>query len=108
MDKGIYKHMKEEYSNLIAWYPFDDADNPGKDASGHGQHAKLCGDNVPYISKVCGSIGAVFQGGEGKGSSYLELPQDLLSKADDMTGLSISAWIKPGGKAAGWEPVTCS
>ena len=106
MDKGIYKHMKEEeYSNLIAWYPFDDADDPGKDASGHGQHAKLCGDNVPYISKVCGFMGAVFQGGEGKGSSYLELPQDLLSKADDMTGLSISAWIKPGGKAAGWERV---
>jgi alpha-L-arabinofuranosidase len=105
MDKGIYKHMKEEYSNLIAWYPFDDVDDPGKDASGHGQHAKLCGDNVPYISKVCGSMGAVFQGGEGKGSSYLELPQDLLSKADDMTGLSISAWIKPSGKAAGWERV---
>ena len=92
-------------NNLIAWYPFDDIDNPGKDASGNGNDAVALGEVKPYINEVDGTYGAVFSGGEGGASSYFELPCDVLKNANDMTGLSISAWINPNGKPAGWERI---
>ena len=97
--------MRKLDNNLIAWYPFDDNNNPGKDISGKENNAIACGNRKPFIKKEDEIFGAVFSGGEGGDSSYFELPQSVLEYADDMTGLSISAWIRPGGKALGWERI---
>lgn len=54
---------KERMSeNIIAWYPFDDAGDAGKDASGQGNTAVAMGSKKPVIKEVCGRNAAVFQG----------------------------------------------
>lgn len=92
-------------NNLIAWYPFDDKDNPGKDESGNNKDAMALGEKAPFIENVNGVDAAVFQGGEEGTSSYFELPESVFDKVNDMTGLSISAWVNPCGKQAGWERI---
>lgn len=93
--------MKEK---LIAWYPFDNQENLGKDNSGMGNHAIACGLRKPSVQEVCGRKAAVFKGGEA-GVSYMELPSDLLKNVGDNTGLTVSAWIC-GDKASNvWERI---
>ena len=56
--------------NMIAWYPFDDTYDVGRDASGRGNTAVAIGTRRPAVQEVKGRKAAVFQGGE-DGSSYL-------------------------------------
>ncbi len=88
--------------NLVAWYPLNDPENPGKDASGHGKDARLRGNQPPEIRDVHGRMAAVFTGGP-NGSSYFELPWDLLKGINDHTGFSISAWFSSGKILSVWE-----
>lgn len=91
-------------NKLIAWYPFDDQVNVGKDNSGNDNHAKAMGGRKPVVKEVYGRNAAVFEGGE-NGVSYMELPADLLRNVSDNTGLTISAWVC-GSKASNvWERI---
>ncbi len=88
--------------NLIAWYPFDDAADVGKDASGNGKKAVAKGERKPVVKEVCGRKAAVFEGGS-YGASYLQLPADLLNGVGDENGLTVSTWVC-GSKASNvWE-----
>lgn len=89
---------------MIAWYPFDNQEDVGKDNSGKGNHAIACGTRKPVVKEVCGRVAAVFDGGQ-FGASYMELPADLLKGVGDATGLTVSAWVC-GAKAANvWERI---
>ncbi|MCC8168022.1 MAG: alpha-L-arabinofuranosidase [Clostridiales bacterium] len=88
--------------NLIAWYPFNDAAAPGKDASGHGMDARIRGYQPPVIRNVHGRMAASFTGG-GNGNSYFELPWTLLDGVNDSTGFSVSIWFSSGNMNSVWE-----
>ncbi len=90
--------------NMIAWYPFDDTQDVGKDASGNGNAAIAIGAGRPVVQDVRGRKAAVFQGGE-YGSSYLELPIDLLSDVSDDTGFTVSTWICCNKAVNVWERI---
>lgn len=95
---------KEKCENLIAWYPFDDASDVGKDASGKGNTAVAKGARKPVVAEVAGRKAAVFKGGE-FGISYLELPAELMKGVGDSTGFSVSAWVCPDPAANVWERI---
>ncbi|MGN1155947.1 MAG: alpha-L-arabinofuranosidase C-terminal domain-containing protein [Agathobacter sp.] len=90
--------------NMIAWYPFDDESNIGKDSSGNGNDAISGGSRVPTIEEVNGRKAAHFFGGE-FGSSYLELPKDVLKNVSDNNGLTISAWVCGDRSVNVWERI---
>lgn len=90
--------------NMIAWYPFDDIQDVGKDASGRGNTAMAIGTRRPQVQEVKGRRAAVFEGGE-YGSSYLELPFDLLNDVSDYTGFTVSAWIYSSKAVNVWERI---
>ncbi len=90
--------------NLIAWYPFDDAGDAGKDASGNNQNAEAKGTRKPQIEDVCGRKAAVFKGGE-FGASYFELPKEVLKGAGDNAGITVSAWICCDKAVNVWERI---
>lgn len=90
--------------NLIAWYPFDDTQEVGKDASGRGNTAIAIGARRPAVQEVKGRKAAVFNGGE-YGSSYLELPYGLLTDVSDDTGFTVSTWIYSGKAVNVWERI---
>lgn len=79
-------------NNIIAQYKFDDANNVGRDSSGKGNDGIPLGTNKPSISKVFGRDAITFSGGE-SGTSYLNLPSDLLKDVSDNTGVTISTWV---------------
>lgn len=90
--------------NIIAWYPFDDASDMGKDMSGCGQTAKAMGTRKPEIQEVCGRKAAVLRGGE-FGASYFELPKGLLKDVGDEGGFTVSAWICCDKAVNVWERI---
>ena len=90
--------------NMIAWYPFDDTYDVGRDASGRGNTAVAIGTRRPAVQEVKGRKAAVFQGGE-YGSSYLELPFDLLTDVNDNTGFTVSTWIYSSKAVNVWERI---
>ena len=79
-------------SNLIVWYPFDDAESAFADQSGHHFDAVPKGTVLPEIKEVHGRRAAHFEGGV-YGTSYLELPENLLTGVNDQTGITISTWV---------------
>lgn len=93
--------MKE---NIIAWYPFDDAGNVGKDASGKGNDAVAMGARKPFIKEVCGRNAAVFRGGE-FGASYFELPAEILKGVSDEGGFTVSTWLCCEKAVNVWERI---
>ena len=90
--------------NMIAWYPFDDTQDVGRDTSGNGNAAMAIGARRPVVQEVKGRKAAVFQGGE-YGSSYLELPVDLLADVSDDTGFTVSTWICCNKAVNVWERI---
>lgn len=90
--------------NMIAWYPFDDASDAGRDASGHNNTAVAKGTQKPVIKKVCGRNAAVFQGGT-HGASYFELPENILKDVSDEGGFTISTWICCKRTVDVWERI---
>lgn len=93
-----------ENEKMIAWYPFDDEQEAGKDASGHGNTAAAMGSRKPVIKEVQGRKAAVFAGGE-FGASYFELPKGLLRSVSDEGGITISAWICCDKAVNVWERI---
>ena len=91
-------------AKLIAHYAFDDPQNVGKDDSGNGFDAKLKGDKLPAVKSVNGRIAVSFAGGN-NGSSYLELPENILKEAGDEDGLTISAWVCGAKANSVWERI---
>ena len=91
-------------SNMIAWYPFDDAKAIGKDVSGNNNTAIACGARAPQVEEVCGRKAAHFYGGE-YGVSYLELPKDILHGVGDDNGLTISTWVCGDDVRNVWERI---
>lgn len=79
-------------NNIIGQYKFDDFNNIGKDSSGNGKHGTPLGTQIPLIGKLKGRDAITFSGGEG-GTSYLNLPSDLLKDVSDNTGVTISTWV---------------
>ena len=96
--------MSTSNQNLIAWYPFNEADNLGKDASGNENIAVLKGTNPPEVKEVCGRSAAVFHGGE-YGSSYLELPKEILKGVGDNAGFTVSTWVCCDKAVNVWERI---
>lgn len=102
MSMSISKEMMNE--NIIAWYPFDDAGDAGKDLSGQGNTAVAMGTRKPVIQEVCGRNAAVFQGGE-FGASYFELPKEILKGVSDEGGFTVSTWICCKKAVNVWERI---
>ncbi len=50
------ENKKAMDKNLLAWYPFDDAKEIGKDISGNGNTATPMGKNVPKVEKINGLL----------------------------------------------------
>ncbi len=90
--------------NLVAWYPFNDTADLGKDISGNENHATAKGTTLPTIDEVAGRTAVTLHGGS-YGASYLELPKEILKDVDDNGGFTVSTWIH-GNKASNvWERV---
>ncbi len=90
--------------NMIAWYPFNDEQDVGKDCSGNGRTARAMGTRHPAVREIGGRKAAVFEGGE-YGVSYLELPEDLLKGVGDENGLTVSVWVYGTPAANPWERI---
>ena len=90
--------------NIIAWYSFDDENDVGKDCSGNNNSAVACGIRAPKIEEVNGRKAVHIFGGE-YGTSYLELPKDLLKGVSDDNGLTISAWVCGDRSVNVWERI---
>lgn len=90
--------------NMIAWYPFDDSADVGKDISGHGKTAVAKGEKKPFIREVFGRKAAVFQG-EKFGASYFELPNDILKDVKDDAGFTVSVWLCCEKAISVWERI---
>lgn len=93
---------KNGEKEMIAWYPFDDEQNTGKDISGNGWNAVAMGTKKPEVAEVKGRKAAVFKGGV-YGASYMELPKEILKDVGDQTGLTVSTWVCPDQAVNVWE-----
>lgn len=89
---------------LIAWYKFDEASDIGRDRSGRELHATPSGSRLPVVSDVAGRPAATFSGGR-SGSSYLELPSNMLKDVSDHTGVTVSAWVRFDAGTSVWERI---
>jgi alpha-L-arabinofuranosidase len=77
---------------LLAHYSFRDVNNIGKDISGNGNDAIAKGEMKPFVEEVEDKYAVTLHGGQ-NGTSYLELPQDLLKNVSDNTGITVTTWI---------------
>jgi len=89
-------------NNLIAHYRFDDPSNIARDYSGNGMDGVAMGTNPPVIKSVDGRNALRLTGGS-CGSSYVKLPENLLSSVSDMGGITIAAWINLSKGSSVWE-----
>lgn len=96
--------MEAKEKNLIARYPFDDTSEVGKDISGNANTAIPKGRRKPKVMEVCGKKAAFFDGGE-YGSSYMQLPPDILKDVSDDTGFTVSAWVCGSNALNVWERI---
>ncbi|WP_151737677.1 alpha-L-arabinofuranosidase C-terminal domain-containing protein [Paenibacillus tengchongensis] len=96
--------MSNFRDQIIARYTFEDAANAGKDSSGHGRDGKAAGRITPVISEVGGRMAVTLPGGP-SGTSYIELPSDLLGEVGDDSGITVSAWVNFGKGSSVWERI---
>lgn len=89
---------------LIAVYPFDDPKAVGKDTSGNNRTAVAAGKKLPEIKEVNGKMAACFAGGEA-GTSYLELPKDILKGVGDNDGFTVATWVCADRVISPWERI---
>ncbi|HTL18886.1 MAG TPA: LamG-like jellyroll fold domain-containing protein [Patescibacteria group bacterium] len=90
----------------VAWWSFDDVDNPGLDSIG-GNNAYLIGNSLPTVTAGHAGWGAISLNGNGQ---FLAVPD---APALDITGpLTIMVWAKANTvnanypfvyKASGWD-----
>ena len=100
----MHKTAEVIMSNMIAWYPFNDVNEIGKDISGNNNTATACGTRIPQVKEINGRMAAHFDGGE-YGASYLQLPNDILKEVGDNSGLTISAWVCADRGRNVWERI---
>jgi alpha-L-arabinofuranosidase len=93
---------KNLYSDMIAHYKFEDSEIVGKDNSGNNNDAILLGTCSPKIEFIGGKTAVSLTGGP-HGSSYLQLPNDLLKNVSDETGLTVSTWVYFAKGTSVWE-----
>ncbi|AWB43005.1 alpha-L-arabinofuranosidase [Paenibacillus sp. CAA11] len=91
-------------NELIAHYRFDDASHVAKDSSGQGQDGTLAGKTPPVVSELGGRTAVTFAGGK-SGTSYIQLPADLLKDVSDNTGVTVTAWVNFGNGSDMWERI---
>ncbi|WP_440119263.1 alpha-L-arabinofuranosidase C-terminal domain-containing protein [Paenibacillus sp. QZ-Y1] len=96
--------MTTLHNPLIAHYKFEDAAEIGKDSSGNGHNGEAAGETLPHISEVNGRWAVTFTGGA-NGTSYLQLPSDLLRDVSDHTGVTVASWVNLGKGSNVWERV---
>jgi alpha-L-arabinofuranosidase len=90
--------------SIIAKYKFDDPSNAGRDGSGKGNHGTVFGAQKPEVVTIDDRTALKFYGGD-NGTSYFELPSDLLKDVSDNTGLTISAWVYFEKGSSVWERI---
>ncbi|WP_149095426.1 alpha-L-arabinofuranosidase C-terminal domain-containing protein [Paenibacillus terrae] len=96
--------MTKFQDQIIAQYNFDDAGNVGKDSSGQGNDGVASGTIAPTISNASGRAALMLAGGP-NGTSYIQLPSDLLKDVSDNTGVTVTAWVNFGRFTDMWERV---
>lgn len=89
---------------LVAQYKFEEASAIGRDDSGQGRDAQAAGSVLPQISQVAGRSAVTFGGGR-SGTSYLELPSDLLKDVSDNSGVTVTAWVRFDAGTSNWERI---
>ncbi|MCM3783167.1 alpha-L-arabinofuranosidase [Neobacillus mesonae] len=89
---------------LMAHYKFEDKSNVGKDSTGNGNDGILKGSTLPEIHNVEGRSAVTLAGGS-NGTSYIELPSDLLKGISDDTGITVAAWVYTGKVNSVWERI---
>lgn len=90
--------------NLIVQYKFDDPNSVGHDSSGHGLDATASGSAKPVIGSVGGRSAVTLSGGS-QGSSYVQLPSNLLAEVSDHTGVTVATWVYMGKASSLWERI---
>lgn len=95
----------EQMKDMIAWYRFDDPATIGKDVSGHGRDAVVCGIKPPIIKNMDGRMALHINGGIAHGRSYLKLPADLLKEVTDDDGMCVTFWLNLSKGANLWERI---
>ncbi|MFK4343585.1 MULTISPECIES: alpha-L-arabinofuranosidase C-terminal domain-containing protein [unclassified Paenibacillus] len=96
--------MTKFQDQIIARYKFEDAGNVGKDSSGQGNDGVASGTVAPTISNASGRMALTLEGGP-NGTSYIQLPSDLLKDVSDNTGATVTAWVNFGRFTDMWERV---
>ncbi|KJD46792.1 alpha-L-arabinofuranosidase C-terminal domain-containing protein [Paenibacillus terrae] len=96
--------MTKFQDQIIARYKFDDAGNVGKDSSGQGNDGVASGTVAPTISNASGRMALTLEGGS-NGTSYIQLPSNLLKDVSDNTGVTVTAWVNFGRFTDMWERV---
>ncbi|SEA44139.1 alpha-L-arabinofuranosidase C-terminal domain-containing protein [Paenibacillus sp. 276b] len=96
--------MNTFHNQLIAHYKFEDAADIGKDSSGNGHVGGAAGEKIPDISELNGRWAVTFTGGS-NGTSYLELPSNLLQNVSDNTGVTVASWVHLGKGSNVWERI---
>ncbi|MFC6333744.1 alpha-L-arabinofuranosidase C-terminal domain-containing protein [Paenibacillus septentrionalis] len=81
------------------------SDQAGGDQSGANHHATAFGSGELPKAVLLKERTAIRFGGGEHGSSYLQLPSNVLSKVNDDTGLTVASWIylEPGQSV--WERI---
>ena len=94
-----------EKKSLILHYPFDETENPLKNEGiNKNPGAALCGPKLPYIEEKDGRKGLTFCGGK-NGTSYVQLPEDILQSVSDEDGLTVAAWVNLSKAGSVWERI---
>lgn len=96
--------MTTYQNQLIAQYKFEDTVQIGKDSSGKGHDGIAKGEIRPVISELKGRTAVTFNGGA-NGTSYLQLPSNLLQDVSDNTGVTIATWVFLGKGSNVWERI---
>lgn len=89
---------------LIAHYKFIDPAEVGKDYSGNNMNGTPSGTTPPVIKEIDGRMAASFAGGA-HGTSYIKLPENLLSNISDNAGFTMTAWINLSKGNGVWERI---
>lgn len=100
----LHSNADEFSKKLTAHYTMADVSCPGKDYSGNGNNAVLCGTVAPVVKEIDGRCALTFAGGQ-HGTSYLKVPVSALKGVSDNSGITIAAWINLKKGTSVWERI---
>lgn len=96
--------MTTVHEAMLAHYKFEEAEHIGKDSSGKGNHAIPAGNTAPKAFVIERRNAVSFPGGP-HGTSFLQLPDDLLEEVTDDTGITVTAWVHLSKGSSVWERI---